>query len=69
MRYLGNDINVLSLDAMKGMFEIAATNLKIARERGEPENNPLATKLQPGDTVMVQNYTKGPFDPEYVGDY
>ena len=30
VRYLGNDINVLSLDVMKNMFEIAATNLKLA---------------------------------------
>ena len=36
MRYLGNDLNVLSLEAMKNMFEIAATNLKIAREKGDP---------------------------------
>ena len=28
MRYLGNDLNVLSLEAMKNMFEIAATNLQ-----------------------------------------
>ena len=27
IRYLGNDINILSLEAMKNMFEIAATNL------------------------------------------
>ena len=40
------------------MFDIAATNLKIAREKGDPENNPLPTKLQPGDTVLVQNHTK-----------
>ena len=40
MRYLGNDINILSLEAMKNMFEIAATNLKIAREKGYPEKNP-----------------------------
>ena len=26
-------------------------------------------KLQPGDTVLVQNQTRGPFDPKYVGDY
>ena len=25
--------------------------------------------MQPGDTVLVQNHTKGPFDPEYVCDY
>ena len=30
MRYLGNDINILSLEAMKNMFEKATTNLKIA---------------------------------------
>ena len=29
---------------MKNMFEIAATNLKIARERGDPEHNSLPTK-------------------------
>ena len=69
MRYLGNDLNILSLEAMKNMFEIAATNLKMARERGDPENSPLPTKLQPGDTVLVQNHTKGPFDPKYMGDY
>ena len=54
---------------MKTKFEIAATNLKIAREKGDPGNNPLPTKLQPGDTGLVQNHTKGPFDPKYVGDY
>ena len=69
MRYLGNDINILSLETIKNMFEITATNLKIAREKGDPGNNPLPTKLQPGDTVLLQDHTKGPFDPKYVGDY
>ena len=32
LRYLGNEINILSLEAMKNMYEIAATNLKMARE-------------------------------------
>ena len=69
MRYLGNDMNILSLEAMKNMFEIAATNLKMARERGDPKSDPIPRKLQPGDTVLVQNHTKGPFYPKYVGDY
>ena len=25
--------------------------------------------MQSGDTVLVQNHSKGPFDPKYVGDY
>ena len=68
MRYLWNDINILSLEAMKNMCAIAATNLKIARERGDPKDNPLPNKLQ-GDTVLVQNHIKGPFDPKYVGHH
>ena len=50
---------------MKNMFEIAMTNLKIAQERGDPKDNPL----QPGDTVLVQNHLKGPFDPKYIENY
>ena len=69
MRYLGNDMNILLLEAMKNMFEIAATNLKMAQERGGPKSDPIPSKLQPGDTVLVQNHTRGPFDPKYVGDY
>ena len=69
MRYLGSDINILSLEAMKNMFQIVATNLKMIQERGDPKDNPLPSKLQPGDTVLVQNHTKGPFHPKYVGDY
>ena len=53
MRYLGNNMNILSLEAMKNMFEIAATNLKMAQEKGDPKNDPLPCKLQPGDTVLV----------------
>ena len=59
MRYLGNDINILSLEAMKNMFEIVATNLKIAQEKGDPKDNRLPNKLQPGDTVLVQNHITG----------
>ena len=68
MWYLGNDINILSLEAMKNMFETAATVLKIVWEKDDPENNPLPTKQQPGDTVLVQNHTRGLFDPKYVAD-
>ena len=69
IRYLGNNFNILSLEAMKNMFKIAATNLKLARERGDPKDQPLFNKLQPGDAVLVQNHCKAPFDPKYIGDY
>ena len=69
VRYLGNNINILSLEAMKNMYEIAATNLKMAREKRDPPKDPKPIHLQPGDTVLVENHTKGPFDPKYIGDY
>ena len=33
------------------------------------KKKPPPTKLQPGDTVLIQNHNKGPFDPKYIGDY
>ena len=54
---------------MKNMFEVAATNLKLAQERGDSQEQPISSKLQPGDNVLVQNHVKGPFDPKFIGDY
>ena len=51
------------------MFEIATTNLKLAQEKIDPEDDPKPVQLQPGDTVLVQNHSKGPFEPKYIGDY
>ena len=30
IRYMGNDINIISLETMKNLYEVAATNLKLA---------------------------------------
>ena len=62
-------MNIISLESMKNLYEIVATNPKLAREKGDPQEQPPPTKLQPGDTVLIQNHTKGPFDPKYIGDY
>ena len=51
IRYMGNDINIISLEAMKKLYEITATNLKLAPEKGDPQEPPPPTKLQPGDMV------------------
>ena len=62
IRYMGTDINIISLESMKILYEMVATNLKLAQERGDPQK-------QPPPTVVIQNHTKGPFDPKYIGDY
>ena len=66
---MGNDIKIISLETMKNMYKIAATNLKLTQEKGDPQEQPPPTKLQPWDTVLIQNHNKGPFDPKYIGDY
>ena len=35
-QYLGNDLNILSSEALKSMFEVTATNLKKACSRRDP---------------------------------
>ena len=65
---MGNDINIISLEAMKNLYEITATNLKLAQEKGDPQEQLTPIKLQPGDMVLIQNHVKGPFDPKYI-DY
>ena len=69
IRYMGTDINIISLETMKNLYEITATNLKLAQEKRDLQEQPPSTKLQPGDTILIQNHNKGPFDPKFIGDY
>ena len=70
MHYLGNDLNVLSLEALKNMFHVATENLRRACHRRDstlPKQFPH--HFTAGDTVLIKNHTAGPFDPKYIGDY
>ena len=68
--YLGNDLNVLSLEALKNMFHIATKNLHCAHTRHDitlPKQ--LPHHFTQGDMVLIKNHTASPFDPKYIGDY
>ena len=60
IRYMGNNINIISLEAMKNFYEITATNLKLAQEKGDFQEQPMPTKLQPGNMVLIHNHVQGP---------
>ena len=64
LHYLGNDLNVLSLEALKNMYQIATENL---RDSTLPKQ--LPHHFTEGDTVLIKNHTAGPFDTRYIGDY
>ena len=68
--YLGNDLNVLSLEALKNMYLIVTENLCKAHTRRDstlPKQLPHHFTIS--DTVLIKNHTAGPFDPRYVGDF
>ena len=69
IRYLGNDENILSRQALKNMYQLVAENLQKARKRMAPANFPQTTKLKTEDSVMIKSHTAGPFEPVYEGNY
>ena len=70
LRYLGNDLNVLSLEALKNMYLIVTENLCKARtHRDSTLPKQLPHHFTISDTVLIKNHTAGPFDPRYVGDF
>ena len=69
VRYLGNDENFLSLEALKNIYQLVAENLKKARQRSSHLTHPQPHKIQPEDSVMIKDHTAGPFQPTYKGDF
>ena len=70
LRYLGNDLNILSLEALKNMYQIATENLcQSHAHRDSTLPKQLPHHFTEGDTVLIKNHTAGPFDPRYIGDY
>ena len=68
--YLGNDLDVLSPEALKNMFHIATENLYCAHNRHDSTlPKQLPHHFTEGDIILIKNHTAGPFDPKYVGDY
>ena len=68
IRYLGNDENILSLEALKNMYQLVVTNLKYAREKRQPRTY-VEPKLKEGDLVLVKDHTAKPFQPRFKGNF
>ena len=70
LRYLGNDLNILSLEALKNMYQIATENLRRSRARRDSTlPKQLPHHFTEGHTVLIKNHTASPFDSRYIGDY
>ena len=69
VQYLGNDENILSMQALKNIYEMVAQNLKIAHAKITENINSIPTKLKEGDLVLIKDHTAKAFQPHYVGNY
>ena len=69
VQYLGNDENILSMRALKNIYEVVAPNLKIAHAKIMENVSPVPTKLKEGDLVLIKDHTAKAFQPCYVGNY
>ena len=69
VRYLGNDENILSMQALKNIYGMVAQNLKLARAKITDNINPIPTQLKEGDLVLIKDHTAKAFQPRYIGNY
>ena len=68
--YLGNDLNVLSIQALKNMFHIATENLHhVCTWCDISLPKQLPHYFTHSVTVLIKNHIAGPFDPKYIGDF
>ena len=68
VRYLGNDENILSLEALKNMYQLVVTNLKYARKKRQSKVH-IQSKLKEGDLVLVKDHTAKAFQPRFKGNF
>ena len=69
IRYLGNDENILSMQALENIYYAVAQNLKLAWAKLTDNVKTVETKLKEGDLVLVKDHTAKAFQLCYVGNY
>ena len=69
IRYLGTDENILSLESLKNIYELVATNVKYAWEKRDTSHIEYPKDIKPQELVLIKDHTAGPFAPTYVGNY
>ena len=68
IRYLGNDKNILSLEALKNIYQLVVTNLKLAHEKRQPTVH-MDPIVKEGDLVLVKDHKSKAFQPKFKGNY
>ena len=58
IRYLGTDESILSLQAMRNIYNVVAHNLKTARKHLEKEATKFPSKVKMEDLIMMKRHDK-----------
>ena len=66
---MGDEENILSLEALQRIYLLVAENLRLAREKMHKNQQPYPTKLKPGDMAMIRTHSEEQFKPLYKGYY
>ena len=69
VRYLGTNENILSLEALKNMYQLIASNLEQSQKKRDTKAPTPEEKLNKGDSVLLKDHTAGVWDPRYTRDY
>ena len=69
VRYMGNEDNILSLEALTEIYFIVAQNLKLARERMIKKNYTKPNTLTPNDMVRLRSHDAKSLEPRFKGEY
>ena len=69
VRYLGTNGNILSIKALKNMYQLIASKLEQAGKKRDTKTPVPDRKLSEGDSVLLKDHTAGVLDPRYTRDY
>ena len=67
--YLGTDKNILTLEALKNMYQIVVVNLKLARKKTDTNAPASDRKLKEGDSALLRDHVTDVWESTYTGDY
>ena len=69
VRYIRNEDNILSLEALTEIYFIVAQNLKLARERMAKKNFTRPNTLAPNDMVRLRSHDAKSLEHRFKGEY
>ena len=69
VRYFGTDENIVSLEALKNMYQLIASNLEHSRKKRNTKSPVPDRKLNDSDSVLLKYHTTGVWDPRYTAHH